>query len=639
MRKSINFVKWIGVSIIGLAALSGMIAAPCNAQQHAAKVQVAPMPPQEFKDRLKGPIFSFPTPFTENFEIDYNGIEKLIERALVYDCGVIALTSGNSRYDRLSFEEIKELTRFVVKIVDGRALTIASTGEWECDQVYDYVRYAEAVGASAVQVQLPKGLAGSDDIGAIAEFYEQVASHTRLGIILHGGYAVELLTELIKNESIVAMKEDVDYPYYVNRQILFGDRIAIFGGGNDARYLHGYPYGSPAYYSSLYTYAPEAGREFWRAIQRNDVKTATEIVLKYDLPFISKFSLPMWYAAIAYSGGPQRFIRPKDETLPETNMKDVQALFSSMGIAAANKFTVTLTKETPIPVPRGGHAAGMVDGQLVVAGGNNWSIDKTTKYWLDDVVVFEGGQWIPGPKLPNAVAYAACADAGGVLYVAGGTADGKSVSNKVYRLSSLASGWAQLPDLPVGISHGAAAILDGALYVACGSNGKEDTNAVYALDLNDTKAKWRRCKSLPGAGRILAALATAGDHLYLLGGVKDGTPLGDLYRYDPRRDEWKQLDDLPFKGYAWAAQAIDDKHLLLTGRADDSKPFAIHRDVWTVNLEDAAMQKVGELDGPTTTATLTRVKNDEWWVIGGEPDAKLNRSDRVTVITLDANHD
>lgn len=637
MLKIMNLIRLSAVSVLVFAAMCSIITGPCFSQPQNARARMAAMTPDEFKSRLKGPIFSFPTPFAENFEIDYVGVGKLIERALAYDCGIVALTSGNSRYDRLSFEEIKELTRFIVNITSGRALSIASTGEWERDAVYEYVRFAEAVGASAVQVQLPKDLTGSDNIADITDFYRQVASHTQLGIILHGGYSVELLTELVKNQSIVAMKEDVDYPYYVNRQILFGDRLAIFGGGNDARYLHGYPYGSPAYYSSLYTYAPQAGRDFWRAMQQNDLRTATEIVLKYDLPFISKFSLPMWYAAIAYSGGPERFIRPKNETLPEKNMKEVRELFSGMDLTPATNVNIAVTNGLSMPMPRGGHVAGMVDGRLVVAGGNNWSIDKKTKYWYQDAVVFDNDKWVTGPGLPKPVAYAAHANAGNGLYVAGGTSDGTTALTDVFQLTSLSDGqWKTLPKLPKGIMYSSGTISDGMFYVACGSDGKTNFNTMYVLDINDPNGKWKSCKPLPGPGRILPALVTAGNYVYLLGGLSDGVPLSDLYRYNPKKDEWVKLDNLPMKGYAWSVQPVGDNQLLVTARADDSKPFAIHKDIWLVSLNDISMSKVGELEGPTTTATLTPVKNGSvWWLIGGEPDSKLNRSSRVSVITLE----
>ena len=630
-----NLLKWkpfLATCIIFF--LIAILSIPSIAQAQRQKIS-----PLEFKQRLKGPIFSFPTPFTEAYEINYKGVEQMINRALSYGCGVVALTSGNSKYDRLSLEEVWELTRFVVKTVDGKAITIASAGPWDRADIMAYARYAEFLGASAVQVSLPKDLTNNSRIEDIAQFYQDVATQTSLGIVLHGEYSVELLTELVKNKSIVGMKEDVDYPYYINRQIMFGDKLAIFGGGNDGRYLHGMPYGSPAYYSSMYTYAPEMAQKYWQALQKKDMKTAAEILLKYDFPFIKEFTPALWSAAIEYFGGPDRFIRPKiTEALSETELKKMRDLFSKMGLTPASKYLTTVTTGTSLPMDlaRGGHIGGIVDGNIIVAGGNNWSKDKTTKYWLKDAVVFNNEKWTAGPELPKPLAYAMYANDENGLYLAGGTEDGKSVSRDAYQLTSLQEGWKPLPKLPLAINSGSGAILNGKFYVATGSTGKASTNKMYVLDLKSGKSQWQERQSVPGIKRILPSLVASGKYLYLLGGVSDdGTALNDSYRYDPENNKWTQLGDLPFKGYAWVSQSIDDTHILITGRADNSKPFAIHKDVWVLDLNDMSMKKTGELKGPTTTATLTKVKENEWWVIGGEPDNKLNRTERVSIINLE----
>lgn len=631
-----NLLKWKLSSVICIFFFLIGISISSTAQNNNSNANKTSLSPLEFKQKLIGPILSFPTPFTENYEINYKGIEKIIEPALAYGCKVVALTSGNSKYDRLSFEEVKELTRFVIKKVGGRALTIACTGSWDRDEILEYVAYAEFLGASAVQVARPKDLEKSENIQDIVKFYREVATHTRLGIILHGYYSVDLLKEIIKISSVVGLKEDVDYPYYVTRQIMFGDRLAIFGGGNDGRYLHGYPYGSPAYYSTLYTYAPQEGLKFWKAIQNKDMKTAAEIVLKYDFPFIDQFSPALWQAAIEYSGGPQRFIRPKDETLSETKVKSMRELFSKMGLAPASKFNTTVVKGHSLPkeLARGGHIGGMVGGNILVAGGNNWSEDKTTKYWLKDAVVFKEGKWLPGPSLDKPVAYAMYASDQNGLYFAGGTEDGKIFSKEGFRLSSLEgkNPWQSLPKLPVGIHSGAGAVLNGKFYVACGTTAKGSTNQMWVLDLGKPKAHWQACASIPGSKRIFPSLVASGNHLYLLGGLMDTSPLNDAYRYNSEKNSWTRLQDLPLKGYAWVSEPIDTGHLLITGRADDSKPFSIHKDVWIIDLKDMSMKKTAELNGPTTTATLIKVKENQWWLIGGEPDGNLNRSAHVDVI-------
>lgn len=89
-------------------------------------------------------------------------------------------------------------------------------------------------------------------IETIVNFFKKVAATTCLGILLHGYYSEELLSELVK---IVGLKEDVaDLHYYISRQVKFGDRIVVYAGGSDSRILIGYPYGSPAYFTALYTY-------------------------------------------------------------------------------------------------------------------------------------------------------------------------------------------------------------------------------------------------------------------------------------------------------------------------------------------------------------------------------------------------
>ena len=601
--------------------------------------------PDEFKERLKGPILSIPTAFTHSYDIDYNGMKKVIKRALDYECKVVAMTSGNSRYDRLSYCEIKSLTRFLIETVGKRGMTIAATGNWGVDTVIHYVHYAESLGASAVQVDIPKKIARDTGMTAIVRFYRLVAENTHLGIVLHGYYSEKLLKELIKIKSIVALKEDVaDLSYYEDRQIIFGNRLAIFAGGSDARYLFGFPYGSPAYFSTLYTYAPEIGLKYWRAIQDKDLKTAVTIVLKYDIPFMKHFTFPFWASAIEYMGGSQRYIRPKpgnnlkQETLMGDDLIEMQEILCEMGLKPSGcNYCFDITEGTSVPKEweRGGHIGGKVDGKVIIAGGNSWSSDKTTKYWLKNSAVFVNGKWVAGPDLPHPVSYAAFSYDKNGVYIAGGTNDGKSLSHEVYKMTSLNEGdkWVPLPNLPVEAGYGAGAILKGKFYVACGSVGSENTNRMWALDLDKPGSNWKECESVPGIGRKLPSLVACGKYLYLLGGLAETSPLTpfrDAYQYDPENDQWVQLADLPLKGYAWVSAPIDKDHLLITGRAFGN----IDKGIWVLNLRKMSMKKVGININPATTAPLVKIADKQWWLIGGEPDADKNRTGKVSVITL-----
>lgn len=285
--------------------------------------------PKEFKARLVGPILSNPTPFTSNFEPDYDGLRRIVARAVRHGVPVFASTAGNSQYSSLSYEEVKSVTRVLIDAVDGRGLTIAATGDWWTSRAIDYCRYAESLGADAVQVMLPPRRGGDSEVVA---HFEAIARGTKLPIVLHGRYSEPLLTRLAAIDAIVAMKEDLELTYYIDRQIEFGDRFEIFSGGAENRYLVGYPYGSKAFFSVYTTFAPDISMRFWKAVQANDLTAAASITKRYDYRFIKNFSHEFWHATLEYFGLAQRYLRPPQRSFTDDEMTSVKAFFDGQGL-------------------------------------------------------------------------------------------------------------------------------------------------------------------------------------------------------------------------------------------------------------------------------------------------------------------
>lgn len=291
-----------------------------------------PISPAEFKRRLEGPILSSPTPFKANFDVDYQALRNMIQRALRYGVQNFGLTAGNSQYSSLSYEEIKESTRTMVEAVNGRGLVIAATGDWWTARAVDYAKFAESIGADALQVLLPSRSGGDD---SIVKHFETIARNTRLALVLHGNYSDALFEKLLKIDSIVAMKEDRLLREYVERQIEFGDRVEIFGGGQEYRYLVGYPYGARAFYSTYSTFAPDISVQFWKAIKAGDLKEAVRITTKYDFPYLRHFTHPWWHATVEYFGLGERYLRPPQLSYTDEQMKTVKAFFDKQGIDPA----------------------------------------------------------------------------------------------------------------------------------------------------------------------------------------------------------------------------------------------------------------------------------------------------------------
>lgn len=299
---------------------------------------------------------------------------------------------------------------------------------------------------------------------------------------------------------------------------------------------------------------------------------------------------------------------------------------------------ISAASAPPLAKARGGHAAGIVDGTVIIAGGTLWSDDRLTKTWLDDCNTYGGDNRLIIPPLPHPVAYCAYACDESGLYIAGGS-DGKNTLNNTYRLTKQndAYQWQSLSSLSTKLTFAAGAIIDKKFFVACGSDGTNALNTLYMLPLDKPDSGWKKCQSLPGNPRMLPAFTACRDKLYLFGGFstepdKPLTAYNDVYRYDPKKDKWEMLKDFPVVGYGWNAAPIDDRRILISGRADGK---IIHKGIWIYDtITRSAFLTDKQIPIQTTTAPLIKTAAGQFLLLGGEPDALKTRTAAVTAITV-----
>jgi dihydrodipicolinate synthase/N-acetylneuraminate lyase len=317
-----------GAAMLGLPALPRLALAQDSPARSPSLITT-----EQFRQRLRGPIFSLPTPFTADFDIDHKAIGRMVGRAIDHGIGIFTLTAGNSLFDLLTYDEIKQVNRTLVEAVGDGGLKIAATNDWWTGQAVDFARYIDTLDADALQVRIPTRSGGED---AIVEHYQQIARNTRLPIVLHGNFSESLLEKLLKIDSIAAMKEDITLDYYIDRQVAFGERIEIFGGGAEHRFLVGQPYGSRAYYSTYSTFAPDIAMQFWKHIQADDQKAAVAHTLKHEYPFIKRFSHPFWRGTLEHFGLAQRHLRPPMTGLHDQQMADLRTFFEEQGLTRSD---------------------------------------------------------------------------------------------------------------------------------------------------------------------------------------------------------------------------------------------------------------------------------------------------------------
>jgi dihydrodipicolinate synthase/N-acetylneuraminate lyase len=230
----------------------------------------------------------------------------------------------------LSYDEIKQLTRFIVEAVQRRAVTVAAAGAWPTEQAVDSARFASQLGADALQVTMAK----LDDNAMVGHF-EAIAKATPAGIVLHGQPSLELLRRILKLKSVVAFKEEYTTIYTLPLMREFRGRLTFFAGGEKARLLTYWPYGMRAWYSTFMTFAPGVAIQFQQAVEAGDLKRAGEVVLKYETPVFERFSHSFWRATLEHFGIASRWGRPPDVTFTDEQMRGVKQLYDGLGLKPA----------------------------------------------------------------------------------------------------------------------------------------------------------------------------------------------------------------------------------------------------------------------------------------------------------------
>jgi 4-hydroxy-tetrahydrodipicolinate synthase len=297
-----------------------------------AELVRARLSPAEFRRKLRGPLLSFPTCYTDDFQLDYDGMRRMIDRAIKSGIEVVTLTAGNNDYESLKYDEIEQLTRFMVESVNGRAVTIAATGPWWTGQSIEYAKFAEAAGADAVQVLM--ATSASDD-GHLSHF-QQIASATKLPLVLHGEPSMELWQRLLEIDSLVGFKLEADHPQGLPVLEKFGERMTTFSGGLDSMFLPYQPHGMRAYFSVFAPFAPEISMQIWKAASEDRLPDAQQLINKYEKPFFEQWGKlggpAFWRATLEHFGIASRWVRPPRESLTDAQMQEVKAFYDQLGL-------------------------------------------------------------------------------------------------------------------------------------------------------------------------------------------------------------------------------------------------------------------------------------------------------------------
>jgi N-acetylneuraminic acid mutarotase len=285
----------------------------------------------------------------------------------------------------------------------------------------------------------------------------------------------------------------------------------------------------------------------------------------------------------------------------------------------------------PLPEPNGGCIVGAAGDDIVVLGGTNWR--NETKHWLKTIWRYDSptNTWKRAGELPEAIAYAPTAQAGGGFYFAGGS-DGVRTHRSLQFVDETARVRTVAP-LAFPMMYTSAAMANGAIYVAGGGTDPAAlstwTNAFRSID--PATGRITSLPEYPGGRLAHVALIAVGDELFAFtgssfdSGRKEVVNSSAAFAFSIKAQAWRPLKPFPFAVRGLSAVNLDGGHIYLAGGyKNDSEEFTAEAYIF-----DIAAGRYTVARPLPYRAMTSLVKSGEWlYCLGGE-DRKKHRTNAV----------
>jgi N-acetylneuraminic acid mutarotase len=220
------------------------------------------------------------------------------------------------------------------------------------------------------------------------------------------------------------------------------------------------------------------------------------------------------------------------------------------------------------PVKMNHPNAGAIDDKIYVAGyyiNGGMSTATTDAYSYDP----KSDAWTKISPLPTGSQRAGSCVAvdAGLMYVVGGANGGKSVADAA-RYDPATDTWEELPELPERREHCSAGAINGVLYIA---GGRADGIAgiqpkTWAFDLA-TKAWTEKAALAPPRGGLAGAVLA--QRLFVFGGEGNMSASSGVFpnidAYDPIANQWQALEPMLVPRHGYAAAVLDGRIYLAGG--------------------------------------------------------------------------
>lgn len=291
------------------------------------------------KYKLKGPIYSIITPFTNTENIDYGNLGKYIEYLYNGGARIFYAMAFNTRYLLMNNREIMDINEFIIKKVksidETNIVIVGDPLNCSTKTSIEFAKHARDNGADVISLIYRAYLFFDEHV---YNHYKTVAEAVPdIGILVHempfmkgipqhqdGTWSLGLIDKLANIPSVVAMKEDAKQDDYTRKVVdLISDRVAIVVSGNGLQQWSKVSDKCAAWLTGIGNLWPKTEIEFYEAHLQGDTKTCNHIIENIEKPFFWVKDNLSWHLGIK-SALKTLGIMERHERMPYQPLNDEQ---------------------------------------------------------------------------------------------------------------------------------------------------------------------------------------------------------------------------------------------------------------------------------------------------------------------------
>ena len=300
---------------------------------------------EELRKLTVGPIATVPTPFDDDFEVDFGRMASAtqfwVDSGLVAGKAVIKVAAAMGEGPMLSDDEWPYLLRTVVQAAGGKAAIVCGIHYKDTKRSIEDAKRAQDLGAIGLQISPP--IFNNPTQDDILSYYEAISNSIDIGIMVYntwwlsgGNVLPETILKMANFEHVVAIKWSVpeDQDYEDMRK--FVDIFNVIDNSSQAVRCH--KLGGKGYINLTSEVYPPHDLRIWKLLETHQYDEAQSLFDKVNNPLrelyakqISGGQARLKKGMMALMGMPMGDSRPPSLPLSDDEMAELRQVLLSLG--------------------------------------------------------------------------------------------------------------------------------------------------------------------------------------------------------------------------------------------------------------------------------------------------------------------